>query len=73
VNKVLLDAIKRGVSDLHFEPYEKIFRIRFRGDGMLFEYDRKPLVICGGWYRGLKLCLSWILLNAAFRRTGGLN
>jgi type IV pilus assembly protein PilB len=47
VNKVLLDAIKRGVSDLHFEPYEKIFRIRFRGDGMLFEYDRKPLAICG--------------------------
>lgn len=47
VNKVLLDAIKRGVSDLHFEPYEKIFRIRFRGDGMLFEYDRKPLTICG--------------------------
>jgi type IV pilus assembly protein PilB len=46
VNKVLLDAIKRGVSDLHFEPYEKIFRIRFRGDGMLFEYDRKPLAIC---------------------------
>lgn len=47
VNKVLLDAIKKGVSDLHFEPYEKIFRIRFRGDGMLFEYDRKPLAICG--------------------------
>lgn len=47
VNKVLLDAIKKGVSDLHFEPYEKIFRIRFRGDGMLFEYDRKPLAIAG--------------------------
>lgn len=42
VNKVLLDSIKRGVSDLHFEPYEKIFRIRFRGDGMLYEYARPP-------------------------------
>lgn len=43
VNKVLLDAIKKGVSDLHFEPYEKIFRIRFRGDGMLYEYARPPV------------------------------
>ncbi|NOQ34390.1 MAG: type IV-A pilus assembly ATPase PilB [Methylococcaceae bacterium] len=45
VNKVLLDAIKKGVSDLHFEPYEKIFRIRFRGDGMLYEYARPPMSI----------------------------
>ena len=45
VNKVLLDGIKRGVSDLHFEPYEKIFRIRFRGDGMLYEYARPPMSI----------------------------
>lgn len=45
VNKVLLDAIKKGVSDLHFEPYEKIFRIRFRGDGMLYEYARPPMAI----------------------------
>jgi len=45
VNKVLLDGIKKGVSDLHFEPYEKIFRIRFRGDGMLYEYARPPMSI----------------------------
>jgi type IV pilus assembly protein PilB len=45
INKVLLDGIKKGVSDLHFEPYEKIFRIRFRGDGMLYEYARPPQTV----------------------------
>jgi type IV pilus assembly protein PilB len=35
VNKILLDAIKKGASDIHLEPFEKIFRIRFRTDGML--------------------------------------
>ncbi|OQW95211.1 MAG: type IV-A pilus assembly ATPase PilB [Beggiatoa sp. IS2] len=35
VNKMLLDAIKLGASDLHFEPYEKFYRVRFRVDGML--------------------------------------
>ena len=45
VNKVLLDGIKKGVSDLHFEAYEKFFRIRFRGDGILYEYARPPASI----------------------------
>ncbi len=35
VNKVLIDAIKRGASDIHFEPYERIYRVRFRMDGVL--------------------------------------
>jgi len=35
VNKVLVDAIKRGASDIHFEPYETNYRVRFRMDGML--------------------------------------
>ena len=43
VNKVLLDAIKRGASDIHIEPYEKIFRIRFRVDGVLEEVVHPPL------------------------------
>ena len=43
VNKVLLDAIKSGASDIHFEPYEKAFRIRFRSDGILTEITRPPL------------------------------
>src|SRR6185437_6030094 len=37
VNKVMLDAIRRGASDIHFEPYEKIFRVRLRMDGVLKE------------------------------------
>ncbi|WP_158772935.1 type IV-A pilus assembly ATPase PilB [Cobetia sp. L2A1] len=42
VHKVLLDAIKRGASDIHFEPYESTYRIRFRIDGMLIENTRPP-------------------------------
>ncbi|MEE8376839.1 MAG: ATPase, T2SS/T4P/T4SS family, partial [Candidatus Aminicenantaceae bacterium] len=37
VNSVLIDAIKKGASDVHFEPYEKTFRIRYRLDGTLYE------------------------------------
>ncbi len=43
VNKVLLDAIKKGASDIHFEPYEKKFRVRFRQDGMLRTVASPPL------------------------------
>jgi type IV pilus assembly protein PilB len=43
VNKMLLDAIKKGSSDLHFEPYEKAYRVRFRTDGMLQEIARPPI------------------------------
>ena len=42
VNKVFLDAIKKGASDIHLEPYEKSFRIRFRSDGMLSEIASPP-------------------------------
>ncbi len=47
VNKVLLDAIKKGASDIHIEPYEKIFRIRFRVDGILEEVAHPPLAMAG--------------------------
>lgn len=43
VNKMLLDAIKGGSSDLHFEPYEKVYRVRFRTDGMLHETAKPPI------------------------------
>jgi type IV pilus assembly protein PilB len=43
VNKMLLDAIKSGSSDLHFEPYEKAYRVRFRTDGILHEVARPPI------------------------------
>lgn len=42
VNKILLDAIKKGVSDIHMEPYEKNFRIRYRQDGMLYSVASPP-------------------------------
>jgi type IV pilus assembly protein PilB len=42
VNKVLLDAIKKGASDIHLEPYEKNFRIRFRSDGILHQIASPP-------------------------------
>ena len=42
VNKVMLDSIKRGASDIHFEPYEKFYRIRLRQDGVLTEIARPP-------------------------------
>ncbi len=42
VNKILLDSIKKGVSDIHLEPFEKNFRIRFRGDGILYEAASPP-------------------------------
>jgi len=45
VNKVLLDAIKRGASDVHFEPYEKIFRVRTRLDGVLSEVAKPPVIL----------------------------
>jgi type IV pilus assembly protein PilB len=42
VNKILLDAIKQGASDIHFEPYEKDYRVRFRTDGILREVVSPP-------------------------------
>ncbi|MDH5447356.1 MAG: type IV-A pilus assembly ATPase PilB [Gammaproteobacteria bacterium] len=42
VNKVLLDAINKGASDIHFEPYEKNYRVRFRQDGILKEIAAPP-------------------------------
>ena len=42
INKVLLDAIRKGASDIHFEPYEKSYRVRFRIDGVLSEIQKPP-------------------------------
>jgi len=47
VNKVMVDAIKKGASDIHFEPYEKHFRIRLRQDGVLAEIARPPVALAG--------------------------
>ena len=45
VHKVLLDAINSGASDIHFEPYEKFYRIRYRQDGILYDVAQPPLAI----------------------------
>ncbi|MDD9890570.1 MAG: type IV-A pilus assembly ATPase PilB [Gammaproteobacteria bacterium] len=45
VNKVLLEAIRTGASDIHIEPYEKAYRVRFRTDGILYEVTRPPINI----------------------------
>ena len=45
IQKMLLDAINMGASDLHFEPYEKFYRIRYRVDGILREISQPPLAI----------------------------
>ena len=45
VNKILVDAINKGASDVHFEPYEKRYRVRYRVDGVLAEVASPPLSI----------------------------
>ena len=55
INKILLDAIKKGASDLHFEPYEKAYRIRFRIDGILTEVARPPVSLSSRMAARLKV------------------
>jgi len=55
INKILLDAIKKGASDLHFEPYEKSFRIRFRVDGILTEVAKPPISLASRMAARLKV------------------
>ena len=55
INKILLDAIKKGASDLHFEPYEKSYRIRFRVDGILTEVAKPPISLSSRMAARLKV------------------
>ena len=45
IQKILYDAINGGASDIHFEPYEKYYRIRYRQDGVLYDVAQPPLAI----------------------------
>jgi len=65
VNKILLDAINSGTSDIHFEPYEKVYRIRFRQDGMLHEKATPPVNIAARLSARLKVMAR---MNIAERR-----
>src|SRR5665213_514651 len=55
VNKLMLDAIRRGASDIHFEPYEKTYRVRFRMDGVLKEIAQPPVQLGGKLAARLKV------------------
>jgi type IV pilus assembly protein PilB len=55
VNKLMLDAIRRGASDIHFEPYEKMYRVRFRMDGVLKEIAQPPVQLAGKLAARLKV------------------
>ncbi len=55
VNKILVDAIREGASDIHFEPYEKAYRVRFRTDGILREIVRPPQNLSGRLAARLKV------------------
>jgi type IV pilus assembly protein PilB len=55
VNKLLVDAIRMGASDLHFEPYEKTYRVRYRIDGVMREISRPPVQLAGKLAARLKV------------------
>jgi len=65
INRAILDAINRGASDLHFEPYEKIYRVRFRQDGILHEVAKPPVNLSARIAARLKVMAQ---LNIAERR-----
>ncbi|MDM1782374.1 type IV-A pilus assembly ATPase PilB [Acinetobacter sp. 10FS3-1] len=55
INKLLIDAIRMGASDLHFEPYEKIYRVRYRVDGVLRQIATPPLQLANRLASRLKV------------------
>ncbi len=65
INKLLMDAIRKGASDLHFEPYEKRYRVRFRIDGLLHEVASPPINLSGRLAARLKVMAN---LDIAERR-----
>ena len=65
VNALLADAAKRGASDIHFEPYEKVFRVRFRIDGVLHEIMTPPQRLKNAMISRLKVMAN---LDIAERR-----
>ncbi len=65
INNILLDAIKKGASDIHFEPYEHHYRIRFRIDGLLVEVAQPPKQFANNLTARLKIMAN---LDIAERR-----
>jgi type IV pilus assembly protein PilB len=69
VNMVLVDAIQKGASDIHFESYEKIFRIRFRMDGVLHEMLAPPKRLESAILSRLKIMSNLDIAERRLRRT----
>lgn len=65
VNAILQDAIKKGASDIHVEPYEKSFRVRFRIDGVLYEIMKPPIALKNAMTSRMKIMAN---LDIAERR-----
>lgn len=65
VNAILLDAIKKNASDIHIEPYEKSFRVRFRIDGVLYEIMKPPMKLKNAMISRIKIMAD---LDIAERR-----
>jgi type IV pilus assembly protein PilB len=55
INSILIDAVRKGASDLHFEPYEKKYRVRFRVDGILHEVATPPVNLANRFSARLKV------------------
>ena len=66
VNRIIVDAIKKGVSDIHFEPYEREYRIRYRQDGLLNEIASPPVNLSNRISARIKVMSS---LDISERRT----
>ena len=72
VNKVLLDAIRRGASDIHFEPYEHSYRVRCRIDGILHEMTRPPLSLRSRLAARLKVMAKLNISERRIPQDGGI-
>lgn len=71
VNKILLDAIKQGVSDIHFEPFEKEYRIRYRQDGILNEVATPPVSLSARITARIKVMSSLDISERRIPQDGG--
>lgn len=71
VNKILLEAIKKGASDIHFEPYEREYRIRYRQDGILHEVATPPASLASRITARIKVMSSLDISERRVPQDGG--
>lgn len=71
VNRILIDAIKKGVSDIHFEPYEREYRIRYRQDGLLNEVASPPASLSSRIAARIKVMSSLDISERRVPQDGG--